>query len=480
MGRGAHGSGGSLRSSVPEAAVNMFKSACGPGCLSLSFACSRAGLGMAPLVLLVLQSCCVYNMHLLVTLKQRAPHKGARSYGDLGNFVFGPRGRVLVNTFVSIQQLGICCVYFQFVSSNLAAVLVNLGIDSVVTRLRRTQLMLAFFFIFAPLSLIRSWKTLAPLSLVANVCIFSGIGIALTYILPAFALVVEWLLGGESARLVPLEESLVPSGAVQHGLPLLFGAVIYSFELVCAVLPIENTMRRPEKVRAVINSSMACYCGLMYVVALLPVVAFGRIREGSLTAELGWRFTEQSDRVMIVGMNLAVTLAVILTFPVQFYPVIEVIEKALHLAGGDLDDAGLRRDGAYAALQDGEQEEGEEEAGEGEGRPGRHSGGGVSPRAGGGADGGVDGDGDGSGGSTYAYEDDDDDETASVLPPASGGRGAGEWTVLEAGPVADGGGGGGARSVGCRRCAVRCLCVLGTLLVPPPWQYSRYRDSATS
>lgn len=203
----------------------MMKAACGPGCLSLSFACSRAGLGLAPLMLMLLQGCCVYNMHLLIMLKQHAAHTGARSYGDLGNFAFGKRGRILVNAFVCLQQLGICCVYFQFVSSNIAAVLVNVGFDSAVTRLRRTQLMFVAFFVFAPLSLIRSWKTLAPFSLVANVCIFSGIGIALSYILPAALLVVEWLLGGDSERLIPLEESLLPANAVGSGLPLLFGAV---------------------------------------------------------------------------------------------------------------------------------------------------------------------------------------------------------------------------------------------------------------
>jgi len=38
-------------------------------------------------------------------------------------------------------------------------------------------------------------------------------------------------------------------------------------------------------------------------------------------AELGWRYTAESERYLIVGMNLVVTFAVTLTFPVQFYPV---------------------------------------------------------------------------------------------------------------------------------------------------------------
>lgn len=34
--------------------------------------------------------------------------------------------------------------------------------------------MLGFYFVFSALSLIRTWKTLAPLSVVANFCIFTG------------------------------------------------------------------------------------------------------------------------------------------------------------------------------------------------------------------------------------------------------------------------------------------------------------------
>ena len=53
---------------MTESTVNLFKAACGPGALSLAFACSHAGLGLAPFVLVCLQCCCVYNMFLLIWL----------------------------------------------------------------------------------------------------------------------------------------------------------------------------------------------------------------------------------------------------------------------------------------------------------------------------------------------------------------------------------------------------------------------------
>jgi hypothetical protein len=43
-----------------------------------------------------------------------------------------------------------------------------------------------------------------------------------------------------------------------------------------------------------------------YVVAMLPVVAFGRITEGSLTAELGIRYAGEDDQVTVIVMNMLV------------------------------------------------------------------------------------------------------------------------------------------------------------------------------
>ena len=157
----------------------MLKSACGPGCLSLAFAASRAGWVLSPVLIVLLQICCVYNMWLLVKLKNRFEDVGARSYADVASHVYGPRCRKLVDAFVSLQQLGICCVYFGFVASNIDAVLLNFGVESTETRWTLVRLMFAAYFVLAPLALIRHWKKLAPLSVVANACILSGIAVVL-------------------------------------------------------------------------------------------------------------------------------------------------------------------------------------------------------------------------------------------------------------------------------------------------------------
>ena len=104
---------GGLRLNYVEGVLNMFKASLGPGCLSLPFAVSRVGLLLAPFEMIVLMACCVYNMHLMVTVKQNLAARPGLSgpvntYGDCGEAVFGPKyGRRLIEFFVTLQQLGV-------------------------------------------------------------------------------------------------------------------------------------------------------------------------------------------------------------------------------------------------------------------------------------------------------------------------------------------------------------------------------------
>ena len=307
----------SMRTSTGATIANMLKAACGPGCLSLAFGCSRTGLYTAPGVLLLLQCCCVYCMFLLTKLKAKLAPQGARSYGDIAALLLGPRWRRVIELVIAWQQLSICCVYFGFVGTNIEAILVSLHVVQSSARLRTILIMVLAYFVLAPLGQIRHWKRLAPLAVLANVCIVLGIALALA--LPIYKLASDGLF-----RPLPLGPTVG-----WRGVPLLFGSTVYSFELVCCVLPIENSMRRPQDVGTVLGVSMGIYCVLMQLAGLLPLLALGTISKGSLTAELGDRFTSDGDIPLIVSMNALVTLAVVLTYPIQRMLKAELTLRAL-------------------------------------------------------------------------------------------------------------------------------------------------------
>ena len=62
--------------------------------------------------------------------------------------------------------------------------------------------------------------------------------------------------------------------------------VIYSYECVCCVLPLENSLVDSTKMHGVINISQVAYMLAIFAVGLLPVLAYGVIESGSLGAEM--------------------------------------------------------------------------------------------------------------------------------------------------------------------------------------------------
>mmetsp|Transcript_73599 Transcript_73599/g.207237 ORF Transcript_73599/g.207237 Transcript_73599/m.207237 type:complete len:484 (+) Transcript_73599:111-1562(+) len=312
-----------LLQSTPQAAANMLKAACGPGCLALAMPCSKVGAGMAPFIMLCLQLACVYNMHLLVSLKQHFQHCGARSYGDVGAHVFGRPGRCLIDACTAFQQLGICSVYFAFISSGVENMLLDLGVDISQPGLERVHVMVYAFVLLLPMSLIRHWSKLSPLSHAANVCVLTGISISLGCVICSM-----------TAHVSPSQRIFKPSDSVFGASPLVYGATIYSFELVANILSIENAMQKPEQVQLVIRTSMFLFCIIMQLVGVLPVLAFGTISCGSLMDELGLRFQTGAARPWVIGANAFLVVSVVLTYPIQLHPVCEITERRLGVAAG--------------------------------------------------------------------------------------------------------------------------------------------------
>lgn len=66
---------------------------------------------------------CTYNMDLLLRCKRAVGPTTPLSFGDVGREILGPKGKVLIDVFLVGMQLGICCVYFTFIATNLHVVL---------------------------------------------------------------------------------------------------------------------------------------------------------------------------------------------------------------------------------------------------------------------------------------------------------------------------------------------------------------------
>jgi len=116
--------------------------------------------------------------------------------------------RNLINVFLCITQLGFCCVYFVFVSTNLQEVIAHY-----LVRLDIRVYLLLLLLPMIVLNWVKSLKYLTPVSLFASILTVIGLGIIFFYMLQD--------LPPASTR---------PAFASWKQLPLFFGTAIYAFE----------------------------------------------------------------------------------------------------------------------------------------------------------------------------------------------------------------------------------------------------------
>ncbi|RLN51132.1 hypothetical protein BBJ29_005616, partial [Phytophthora kernoviae] len=266
--------------------------------MSLPNGFSKTGIYAGPVLFVIVALVSVYNMDLLLRCKHIVSPRTPMSFGDVGKEILGPKGKLFIDVFLVGTQLGICCVYFTFVATNIHVVLPQSLQDSINER----QIIFAIFPILLMLSWVRTLRRITP---------FSGIGIGIVF----YYSIAYW----QNPKM-PRETTILADWA--H-LPEFYGTAVYSFEGIGLVLPIQNAMAQPERFPGILAICMLSILVLFLFIGEVPTIAFGRINNGSMTAVLhdyceGW---------LVTMANVALAFACTLSFPIQFYPAIDVLER---------------------------------------------------------------------------------------------------------------------------------------------------------
>ncbi|XP_052860153.1 proton-coupled amino acid transporter 2-like [Anopheles cruzii] len=279
----------------------------GTGILAMPDAFKNAGLYVGFFGTLVMGVICTHCMHLLV----RCSHELCRRYGrsslsyadvgfcalDSGPIWMQPLAggfRRLINTFLVVMQLGLCCVYFLFVAVNVRELLAYANIH--------TTVLTVLVWLLAPLTLlnlVRSLKLLTPMSLVASIFAVAGLAIAFLFLLQDLP---------HSASVPPISS--------WSTLPLYFGTVMYAFEGIGVVLPLENNLARPRDFIAwngVLNTGMTLVVCLYSAVGFFGYLKYGEQAQGSVTLNL------PSDHLLAQLVRLLMAVAVLASYALQFY-----------------------------------------------------------------------------------------------------------------------------------------------------------------
>ena len=284
-----------------QASIHLIKGYIGPGCLSLPWAFSQLGVIWGIVACVVLS---IWTSFLAWTIV-RAKLPG-ETYPDIVTRVYGPSFGSYLRKCICFQQLGICTVFVTFVGENLLAI--QAGHTAAFTMTCVLPILLGITWYATP-----SLQIMAPMTAAATVLW----GIAL--LLMAAVIFDEW-----SQRPRDHDTKIITADATPNGPLMALCAILYSFEGICLILPIESSMTQPKHFPIVFFSSMTIVTLVFCVIGSICVLCYGPvITNGSITAYMLEQPHTSSNGLVLLFANTAISMSVLLTYPLQLFPCLE-------------------------------------------------------------------------------------------------------------------------------------------------------------
>jgi proton-coupled amino acid transporter len=164
------------------------------------------------------------TLHCMLLLAETSSALGNRSFGDIGQVLFGDRFRQIVLYSIAISQMGFCCAYFIFVGQNLRDIIMDITQCRIV--LPDWIFILIQLLIYIPLAWVRRIKNFGFTALIADVFILLGLAYIFFYDFVK--------LSKSGIQDVPLINT--------DSFSLFVGTAMFAFEGICLMLPIAQSM----------------------------------------------------------------------------------------------------------------------------------------------------------------------------------------------------------------------------------------------
>jgi proton-coupled amino acid transporter len=287
----------------------LLKAFVGTGIMFLPRAFNNGGILFSSLTLVVISllTCVCFNM----LMQCRRRYGG--SYGDIGEEIGGPRMRSLILSSIFISQIGFVCSAIIFTAENLFYFLTAVTPDK-TSPVSASFLMCMQLLMLVPFALIRNISKLGPASLLADV--FIGFGLAYMYSFEISSLATHGI-----HKTVQLFN---PSAYT-----LTIGSIIFCFEGIGLILPIQSSMAQPEKFPVLLYTVMAIITAVLTSIGTLSYATFG---DGTMTEVIS-NFPQDSH--LVNAVQLLYSIAVLAGTPVQLFPAVRILEGRIfgHLSG---------------------------------------------------------------------------------------------------------------------------------------------------
>ncbi|KAJ3327429.1 neutral amino acid transporter [Blyttiomyces sp. JEL0837] len=288
--------------SAKKAFFMLMKAFVGTGVLFLPKAFSNGGMGFSIILLVIIGWLTLHCMLLLVETSRAL----GGSFGDIGEKLYGPGVRSLVLASIAISQAGFCCAYYIFIAQNLRD-LVMLVTDCRIIWPDWVFLILQLL-LYVPLSWVRRIKHFSITSLIADVFILMGLAYIFYYDLTVLA------TRGASHDIVWFN---------LESFSLFVGTAMFAFEGICLILPIAESMKRPEQFHGTLTLCIVVVGTLFIAIGATGYLTFGERVETVVFLNL------PKDSKVVLTLQFFYAVAIMLSFPLTVYPSIRISEAAV-------------------------------------------------------------------------------------------------------------------------------------------------------
>jgi solute carrier family 36 (proton-coupled amino acid transporter) len=292
--------------SPTNALMLLLKSFVGTGVLFLPRAYLNGGMIFSNVVLLFVAALSYYCFVLLVNTRLKVEG----SFGDMGGILYGKWFRTIILSSIVLSQIGFVAAYIVFTSENLQAFI--RAVSNCKTSISIPWLILMQMVIFLPFSLLRDVGKLGFTALIADAFILIGLAYLLYY--DILTLSDEGL--SDIIMFNPKDWTLF------------IGTAIFTFEGIGLIIPIQESMRHPEKFPKVLFVVMVIITVIFTVMGAVSYAAYGSKTETVVLLNL------PQNNKLVNGVQFLYSVAILLSTPLQIFPAIRIIETELFTRSG--------------------------------------------------------------------------------------------------------------------------------------------------
>ncbi|KAK3054013.1 hypothetical protein LTR09_004789 [Extremus antarcticus] len=285
----------------------LLKAFIGTGIMFLPKAFRNGGILFSSITLITVSIVTTICFRLLLHCRKRY---GGGGYGDLGSEIGGPYLRSIILGSITLSQLGFVCAGLIFTAENLLAFANAVASTPGAQPFGVNALIAVQFVVLIPMALIRNISKLGPAALLAD--FFIGIG--LIYI---------WWYDISSLS----QRGIAPSVTLFNpsSFTLTIGSAIFTFEGIGLILPIQSSMREPQKFSFLLYMVMFIITVVFTSVGALCYATFGDETKIQIISNF------PQDSKLVNAVQFLYSMAVLVGEPVQLFPAIRIIEQ--HLFG---------------------------------------------------------------------------------------------------------------------------------------------------